>query len=356
MANKADGMNYAPESIENRVCGPGEFVFAAVGLDHGHIFGMCQAMIAAGGELKSVYDPDPAKVQAFCEQFPHVKVARSEAEVLEDSAVGMVAAASVPSDRCALGCRVMEHGKDYFVDKAPMTTLEQLDQARATASKTDRRYFVYYGERLHNEAAVYASQLVRDGAIGTVLQVLCLAPHRLNAPSRPDWFFEFEKYGGILCDIGSHQIEQILYYTGAKDAQILSSRVANFNSPQYPELEDFGEMSLMMDSGASGYARVDWFTPDGLPTWGDGRTVLLGTDGTIEMRKMLDLARSEEGNHIFLADQKEVRHINATGKAGFPFFGQMILDCLNGTETAMTQAHIFKAAELTLKAQAAAIR
>jgi predicted dehydrogenase len=317
---------------------------------------MCHALIAAGGELKSVYDPDPAKVQAFCEQFPQVQTARCEAEILEDSGVSMVAAASVPSDRCALGCRVMEHGKDYFVDKAPMTTLEQLDQAWVTASKTGRRYFVYYGERLHNEAAVYASQLVRDGAIGKVLQVLCLAPHRLNAPSRPDWFFELEKYGGILCDIGSHQIEQILCYTDAKDAQILSSRVANFNNPQYPELEDFGEMSLKMDNGASGYARVDWFTPDGLPTWGDGRTVLMGTDGTIEMRKMLDLARSEEGNHIFLADQKKVRHINATGKAGFPFFGQMILDCLNRTETAMTQTHIFKTAELTLKAQAAAIR
>ena len=194
------------------------------------------------------------------------------------------------------------------------------------------------------------------GAIGKVLQVLCLAPHRLNAPSRPEWFFQREKYGGILCDIGSHQIEQMLYYSGAADAQILSSRTMNCNNPDHPGLEDFGEMSLMMDNGASGYARIDWFTPDGLPTWGDGRTFLLGTEGTIEMRKSLDIARSDGGSHIFLSDHKQVRHINAANKAGFPFFGEMILDCLNGTETAMTQDHIFKVAELALKAQAAVLR
>ena len=41
---------------------------------------------------------------------------------------------------------------------------------------------------------------------------------------------------------------------------------------------------------------------------------------------------------------------------GYPFFGQLILDCLNRTENAMTQEHAFKAAELCLTAQEKAVR
>ena len=186
------------------------------------------------------------------------------------------------------------------------------------------------------------------------MQVLGLGPHRLNAPSRPPWFFERERYGGILCDIGSHQIEQFLFYTGAADATVVSARAENVNHPDTPELEDFGEASLRADNGASGYFRVDWLTPDGLSTWGDGRTVILGTEGYLELRKYVDVARQTTGDHLYLVDAQGEQHLELAGKVGYPFFGQLILDCLNRTEHAMTQAHAFKAAELCLKAQALA--
>jgi len=185
---------------------------------------------------------------------------------------------------------------------------------------------------------------------------MCIAPHRLSKASRPGWFFERARYGGILCDIGSHQIEQFLFYTKSGDANILSAAVANFANPDRPEFEDFGEASLVGAGGASGYLRVDWFTPDGLSTWGDGRTFILGTEGYIELRKYVDLAREDRGDHVFLVDGKGARHINVTGTVGFPYFGQLVLDCLNRTENAMTQAHAFRAAELCLRAQAVACR
>lgn len=351
-----DGMNYAPEGKPKAVVKPGEFPFAAIGLDHGHIFGMCNGLIEAGAELRWVYDPDRAKVEKFCKTYPQVKPARSEDEVLDDESVKLVAGAAIPSDRCALGLRVMDHGKDYFCDKAPFTTLDQLASARAKTKETAKKYAVYYSERLHVEAAVYAGQLVEQGAIGRVVQVIGLGPHRLNAPSRPDWFFKKEKYGGILCDIGSHQIEQFLFYTGATDARVLHSKVANYKHKQYPELEDFGDVTLVADNGATGYHRVDWLTPDGLGVWGDGRTILLGTDGYIELRKYIDVARSKEGDQLFLVDKKGEQHLSLRGKVGFPYFGRLILDCLHRTENAMTQDHAFKAAELCLIAQRDAVR
>jgi predicted dehydrogenase len=325
-------------------------------LDHGHIDGMCNALIEAGGELKLVFDPDARKVDKFRETFPHVKPAASEDEILQDKDVRLVAAAAVPCRRGPLGCHVMSHGKDYFTDKTPFTTKAQLHDAKATVKETGRKYMVYYSERLHVESAVYAGQLIDQGTIGRVIQVIGLGPHRLNIASRPDWFFRKEQYGGILCDIGSHQVEQFLAYTGASDAEVVHSKVANYSHPEHPELEDFGDATLVADNGATGYFRVDWFTPDGLSSWGDGRTFILGTEGYMELRKYVNVGVTSEGDHLFLVDKTGEKHMDVEGKVGYPFFGQLILDCLNRTENAMTQAHAFKAAELCLEAQEKAMR
>jgi Predicted dehydrogenases and related proteins len=329
-----------------------KFIFSVIGLEHAHIYGMCQSLIRAGAEFKSVYDSDPLKIQAFLKQFPQSITAKSEEEILSDKSVKLITSAAVTSERCALGLRVMDSGKDYFTDKGPFTTLEQLKLAREKVKETNRKYMVCYSERLQNESAMYAGELIQRGEIGKVVQVIGLGPHRLSAKTRPEWFFQKKKYGGILADIGSHQFEQFLYYTGSKDAQVLSARVDNFNNPDYPELEDFGEVNLIGDSGASGYIRIDWLTPAGLPVWGDGKTVILGTEGYIELRKYINVTvNGSGGNHIYLVNGKGEQYINATGKIGEPFFGKLIEDCINRTETAMTQEHAFKAAELCLIAQ-----
>jgi predicted dehydrogenase len=280
MVQKADGMNYAPEGKAEAVVAPGAFKFAATALEHGHIYGQCNGLREAGAELKWVYDADPVKVRAFQERYPEVRVARSLDEILQDPEIRLVAAADIPNKRGPLGCTVMRHDKDYFTDKAPFTTLEQLDEARAVVAETGRKYMVYYSERLHVECAVHAGDLIRQGAIGRVVHVMGLGPHRLNAHTRPPWFFDREQYGGILCDLGSHQIEQFLHYSGGTDATVMSSRVANYNAPDTPELEDFGDATLVADNGCSQYLRVDWFTPGGLGSWGDGRTFVIGTEGT----------------------------------------------------------------------------
>ncbi|HZG85071.1 Gfo/Idh/MocA family oxidoreductase [Paenibacillus sp.] len=353
---RSDGMNYAPQGKPKPVVGRGEFPFAATALEHGHIYGMCNGLVEAGGTLKWVYDPDPKKVDAFLQRYPEARRAETLDDILQDPEIRLVAGAAIPSERAALGIRVMEHGKDYFTDKTPFTTLEQVEAARETAARTGQKYMVYYSERLHVESAVFAGQLVKDGAIGRVVQVIGTGPHRLNAPSRPEWFFKKEQYGGILCDIGSHQIEQFLFFAGCSDARVVSSKVANYNNKDYPELEDFGDATLIGDNGATNYFRVDWLTPSGLGTWGDGRTIILGTEGYIELRKYIDIARSNEPDHLYLVNGEGEKHFSLRGQVGYPFFGELILDCLNRTELAMTQAHAFKAGELCVRAQLAAER
>ena len=335
---------------------PGEFVFAAAHMDHGHITGMCNALSEAGAMLKWVFEPDAKKRDTLLKRYSAAKAARSLDEILADREVKLVAAAAVTSERAAIGCRVMEAGKDYFTDKAPLTTLAQLEQAKAVAARTGRKYMCYFSERLHVESAMYAADLVRGGAIGRVVQVIGLGPHRLNKATRPAWFFEREKFGGILCDIGSHQFEQFLTYSGATDATVTHASIGNFANPDKPEFEDFGEATLVGNNGAVNHVRVDWFTPDGLGTWGDGRTFILGTKGYIELRKYIEVGREKKGDQLYLVDDRGEYHLEVAGKVGFRFFGELILDCLNRTEQAMTQAHAFKAAELCIRAQDAAKR
>ncbi len=349
-------MTYAPKGKPSPVVKTGEFIFAATHLDHGHIYGMCNGLTEAGGELRYVYDVDPERVKAFCAKFPQAKPVDSLETLLDNPEIQLIAAAAIPSERGPLGCRVMEAGKDYFTDKTPFTTLDQLAQARKITEATGRKYLVYFSERLHSETAGFAGELIADGAIGDVVEVVGFGPHRLNAPTRPAWFFEKARYGGILCDIASHQFEQFLFYSGATDATVTTATVANRANPQYPELEDFGEAHLIGNNGATNFIRVDWLTPTASRVWGDGRTFILGTKGYIEVRKYVELCQEGINGSLYLVNDDVEQRFCVAGKVGFPFFGRAILDCLNRTETAMTQAHIFKAAELCLLAQEKAVR
>lgn len=353
MAKHATGYDYVPDGgATERAVAEGELKFAAAGLDHGHIYAMTQGLLNVGAECKYVWDTDKKRIDDFLKRFPNAEVADSLDKILQDDSVKLVANAGIPAYRFDIGEKALSAGKHFFVDKPPFTTLEQLEKARKLAAETGLKYMPYYAERVHNEAAERANEIIKSGRIGRVLQVLIMAPHRLSKAARPQWFFERKEYGGILCDIGSHQFEQFLEFSGCDDAKINFARVDNLNNPDKPELQDFGEASVEMSNGASGYCRVDWFTPDGLPVWGDGRTFVLGTEGYVEIRKYVDFSR--QGNPpqtLYVADKQGVEMLDCLG-TGFPFFGKFARDVLDGTENAMTQKHAFAAAELSLKAQA----
>jgi len=356
MSEARDGMNWAPTAAKPEpVVKKGEFVFAAAFFDHGHIFGQTNGLTEAGGVCKWAWDPDPEKLKDFCEKYPETQAAESFDQILEDPAVHLVTAAAIPNVRCEIGLQVLRAGKDYYTDKSPFTTLDQLAEAKQVVAETGKKYLCDFSERLHTEAGWYAGELIHQGAIGKVIQVLIMAPHNLAASSRPDWFFDKEQYGGIITDIGSHQFEQFLFYAGAKSGTVNYARVDNIDNPAYPGLEDFGEAHVTTDNGVSCYCRMDWFNPKGHRSWGDGRTFVLGTDGYIEVRKYNDITREpQEAQVVYLVDHEGEKRIPCQGKVGFPFYGRLILDVLNRTEKAMTQEHCFTAAELSMKAQAMA--
>jgi predicted dehydrogenase len=323
--------------------------FGVIGVNHNHILGMTDLLLTAGAELVSCFAAEPDLAADFVKRYPQARLARSADEVLEDESIALIASAAISNERAGIGLATLRHGKDFLSDKPGFTSLDQLAQARAVQRQTGGIYSVCYSERFQNRATVRAGELVAAGAIGRPLQTIGLGPHRLNAPTRPAWFFERARYGGILTDIGSHQADQFLFFTGSTSAEIVAAQVANFAHPQYTELDDFGDMMLRGDRG-NGYVRVDWFTPDGLNSWGDGRLTILGTDGFIELRKNSDIGGRAGGNHLFLVDGKETRYVDCHD-VDLPFGRQLLDDVRQRTETAMPQAHAFLASELALRAQ-----
>ncbi|MEY3946844.1 MAG: hypothetical protein RJB03_1550 [Bacteroidota bacterium] len=328
---------------------PPRIRFSVININHSHIYGMCNAVIKGGGELVAVYAKEADLLAQFTKSFPQAKVAKTAQEILEDNSIQLILSSGIPDERGPLGVQVMKHGKDYLVDKPGLTTLAHLAEARKVQKETNRIYSIMYSERFENRATIKAGQLIAAGAIGKVVQTIGLGPHRINPKSRPDWFWDKNRYGGIICDIGSHQFDQFLHFTGSTSAEVVASQVGNVNHPNKPLFEDFGDVMLKGNGGA-GYVRVDWFTPDGLKTWGDGRLTILGTDGFIEIRKNIDIARYDKGNHLYMANNKETVYIDCND-VELPFGRLFVDDVINRTETAMTQAHCFLATELALKAQ-----
>src|SRR6185437_4825461 len=236
----ADGM-HAPV-IEQAVApaqpGPSpqhHIKFAVCGMSHDHIYGMVGAVQRGGGELVAVWGGEEDKLAQFARRFPGARIVKTQDEILDDSSVQLVLTSQIPNERAGIAIRAMRQGKDVLSDKPGMTNLEQLAEIRKTIAETNRIYAIMYSELLEVKAAVYAGVLVRQGAIGKVIQTINIAPHQIvqhggdagGASPRPAWFWDPDKYGGILCDIGSHQVDQFLYYTGSKQAEVVESQVAN---------------------------------------------------------------------------------------------------------------------------------
>ena len=326
--------------------------FAAIGLDHSHIIDQVDLLLRAGAELVAFHSSEDAQARSFADRYPQARRVDDPRRILEDDSIALVVSAAIPRERAALAISVMRHGKDFMVDKPGVTSLAQLVEIRHVQRATKRIYSICYSEHFATRSTVRAGELVAAGAVGHVINIAGLGPHRLDKERRPEWFFRRGQTGGILTDIASHQCEQFLFFTGARDAEIIAATVANRANPDTPELQDFGEI-LLRTRDATGYIRVDWFTPDGLSTWGDGRLIILGTEGYIELRKYVDLAGLAGTDHLMLVDRTGVQRIDCSA-VELPYGRQLAEDIFERTETAMPHSRCFQAMEIALRAQALA--
>lgn len=329
--------------------------FAVVGIDHGHTFDHVKGLLATGAEFVG-YCPKtsvPALLENFERTYPETPQIDRE-KIFADPSIDVICISAIPRDRADLAIRAMRAGKDVMTDKPGVTTFAQLKEIRKTVSETGRIFSICFSERHCVRSAVKAGKLIKDGAIGTVIQTLGMGPHRLQLSTRPDWFFDPEAFGGIIVDIASHQVDQFLFFTNSASAEVVASSIGNFGMPEKPSFQDFGEV-LLRSEKASGYVRVDWFTPEALPSWGDGRLTILGTKGYIELRKYIDISGRPGKDHLFLVNETENTYIDCSDEK-LDYFESFAADVRDRTETAMVQTHVYEVCRLSLEAQANAVR
>jgi predicted dehydrogenase len=332
--------------------------FGVVGADHRHIYHLIEGLLQAGARCAGYLSTssDIKVLEGIQSRFPQLRGVASAAELYEDGSIDLIVTAAIPSERAGIAIEAMRHGKDVLADKPGVTDRAQLQAVQAAVQETGRRFAICFSERMIVPSVATALRLVGEGAIGEVVQTIGLGPHRLNAAIRPDWFFDKSTYGGILVDIASHQIDQFLMLTGSSDAEITHAAVGHFGRATQPDFQDFGEVALKSKTNLSrAYVRVDWFTPDGLPTWGDGRLFITGTEGYIELRKYVDIEGRSGTDHLFLCDRQGTRHIDCTDEP-IVFFKKLIQDVEDRTETAITHAHTFTVCRLALDANEHALK
>jgi predicted dehydrogenase len=332
--------------------------FAAVGLDHAHVFGQIEGLLGQGCELAgfSSDDESAAVARTVRERWPHVEWSRDAESLLSDPSIDLIVTAAIPDRRATIAISALRNGKDVVSDKPGCVTLNELDDLEKAVGESGRFWSVTFSERFEVRCAVKAADLVRAGRIGRVVQTLGLGPHRegdrahlSGGDGRPDWFYDRERTGGIITDIGSHQIDQFLFYTDSDTAEIVSCTVANYTHPDSPRMQDFGEVTLRSET-AHGFVRVDWYTPQGLPTWGDGRMVILGTEGYIELRKYVDIAGRPGTDHLFVVDGAGTEYMDCS-EVELHYYHDLVHDLINRTETACPQRHTFEVMRLAITAQ-----
>ena len=325
--------------------------FGVIGADHLHLFSLVDGLVGAGA-TPVAHAPSGGLVGLYASWRTESEERHPE-EILADDTIALVVLAGVPSQRAAVAVAAMRAGKHVLSDKPGVTTLGQLDEIRSVIEgRAGRPWTVLFSERFENRAISAAVAMAAEGAVGRVVHVVGAGPHLLSAASRPEWFWDDTTTGGILVDIGSHQVDQFLAVAVGADGRsgdVRLAAVGNVACPDRPAMQDIGSMTLVAN-GVVGDHRLDYLTADGLGTWGDVRLTIVGTDGVIEARANVDVAGQPGGEHLIVVDADGMRRIDVSQRR-VDWAESLIADLADGGERLMPQAHVFAVCDLVLRAQ-----
>jgi len=326
---------------------------ALVGADHNHLYEIIDRLVKAGAE--AVAHTAEGQFVEHYSRWQTGSAERSFDDILADDSIDLIVTAAIPNRRASIALAAIEAGKHVISDKPGLTTMDQLDALRsAVADRPGRPWTVLFTERFENRAINEAVRLAQSGAVGTVVHVVGAGPHTMWAERRPDWFWDPEATGGILVDVGSHQVDQFMSITGAvaADVSIVSSMVGNVASAEHPDMQDIGSMTLAAGV-VVGDHRLDYLTARGLGTWGDCRLMIVGTEGAIEARANVDIAGYEGSEHLIVVDAEGTRRVDISGVV-VDWAELALADVADDGEQLMTQQHAIDVTDVCLRARAAA--
>lgn len=329
--------------------------FAVIGVDHPHAAVLAAGLLDAGATCVGWADPSGSAGHGRAGVFPGLFPALPErtSEELLASGLDLAVLAPIPNQRAKIAIGALDAGVDVLVAKPGATCTDDLDAVEAAAVASGKRWWVAFTEHFTSRAVVRADEIIASGRIGTVRHVLGIGPHRVG-PNRPDWFFDPGRAGALIVDLASHQLHHAARLLGTSDLTVLAARTtsAAARSEPWPGGVMLGEVLVEGGTG-SAYLRVDWLTPDGLPSWGDVRLFVTGDVGTIEVRSNCDPGGSPGGDHLVVVDAHGVERMDCSADP-LGWAHALLADVRDDTETLTTTEHSIAVSRLALRAAAAA--
>ncbi len=324
-----------------------------IGVEHLHVFEMIDGLVQ-GGAATVCHAADGGPLTDLFEAWRTDSARVTATAVLDDRSLDLIVIGSIPADRGRIAIEALSAGHHVLTAKPGVTTLADLEAVAAAVASSGRRWWVFFSERLANRGVSEAVRRVHAGHIGQLVAITGLAPHTLGAGTRPDWFFDPSRSGGILVDLAAHQADQLLALAGPGRTDVLAASVANVAAPDRLGMQDVGRMSLRHTTSSGRVVlsdhHVDYLSPSGLDTWGDVRLMITGTEGTIEVRSNVDPAGQPGSDHVIVVDAEAPRRLDVSAVA-LDWAERLCSDIGAGTDTFMAHDHAVAACSITLRAQ-----
>lgn len=256
---------------------------AIAGLDHFHIHGFLkEALAIKETELVGLYDSVPEVLKKSVETY-EVKGYDNLEEMLDKSGADVIVTASVNNEKADIIVKSLERGFPVIADKPLVTTTDDYFRVKHVYEKIkNAKLYMMLTERF-NPPVYTAKKYIEEGKIGKIVNMISIRPHKLNYETRPSWFFKKDLYGGLMNDLGVHDMDIFRWFADCEIVKIQSCFQGNIGYPELAEFSDHSEASVLMADDSTAYVRLDWLTPKAYPTHGDCRFIVIGTTGQLEI-------------------------------------------------------------------------
>jgi predicted dehydrogenase len=231
----------------------------------------------AAAELVAVAAFDESKIPEPLRARPDLKRYATLDEMLKDPRVELVSLCSPRRrDQARDAVRCLDAGKHVYAEKPCAMTEADLDQILQTARRTGLKFHEMAGtafEQPYREMR----QLVQEGVLGTVVQVLAQKSYPCGT-WRPQ---DEDVDAGLLMQVGIHALRFVEHVACVPIASIEAVETG-LGNPGQGDLKRAVSMMAVLENGGVASIVANYLNFPGFGSWGNESLRIFGTQGFVE--------------------------------------------------------------------------
>ena len=252
--------------------------FGIYGCRHAHIHAFVEEMLSAGHRFVGVCETGGPWAEALSREYG-APLFDNEEQLFEQSPQ-IIGTAAVNCDRIGIIERCFERGIHVMTVKPAVIDDTGLDRLRDVISTGRIQVGMMLTERF--SPAVYTlKRLIDDGALGQVIGLTLIKPHKLAADLREPWHFDMASNGGLIADLMIHDFDLARWLCGSAPESMTGYVRRGFLACR-PGVFDSARILIRTKKAQLVEMESDWRMPEGYFTYGDARIICTGTLGRAE--------------------------------------------------------------------------